>query len=219
MSKREAWLMARIYALPAWAIVALNVLGGMVGIGIGFSLFEYDSNNPLFFIGVFIGAINGAILGVTVANRTQALSMEHISGLSLLWAIILGVVYETLVVVCLLPITMIATLASIRYRRAQSVTFLSWMSILGGLALIGEIESFWVIGAIVGLVVGLEFVVLLRPPRHDVTVPESATHYTLELNDQIADDYAHGRLTIGDDGELTESLRDDDPKPDTRESV
>ncbi len=216
-----------IYNLHPLVIIALNVLGGIVGIGVSLSMFDFDPAYPLFnmCIGAGIGAINGAILAVTIARCTGIFSTERLSGVAIVWAVTLGLIFEGNILLacglCLLPFIALVTFLTTLHLPTIAVTLLSWLSIALVFLLlpfIGIDVSLWIKSALAGLIVGIEFVVLLRPPTHRFTAPDGTTRYVLNLNDQIAEDYAQGRLIIGDDGELAESLRDDDPKPDIHKS-
>ncbi len=221
LNSTKRWLRTKIEHLHPLAIVAMNIfMGAIVAEGMLSQLINGTKTIAELGFIVLLGAVYGVTLCITLANRVRVSLLKHTGNFALVWASIFVMLVLSYHIECFIFITINLILGMIGFSimkiptaAAKITLVIHWLTISIILAGFWNQQEplFWQAGVIAGLAVGLEFVAFLNPNALArtvfVPVPEDDI---LDINDPIADDYAHGRLTIGDDGELTEWEKDDE---------
>lgn len=204
-----------ILRLPRWAIVALNALGGMVGIAGSVHIRFGDSNAWL--IGLSIGAFNAAILGITLRNRTHDFSNWRIATIMLVWSMALAMFFSSEGVLIgitasgsLLP-TILITVIAIRPRENSVILFGYTAMVIPGIVLFVVFHEF-IGGALIGALLGLIAVLYVHPQSFRAPLEESEIDVYADIELPFPpESLPFEHYTIGDDGEIVEkTTRHDD---------
>lgn len=201
-----------ILRLPRWSIVALNALGGVVGIAGSVHIRFGDSNAWL--IGLSIGAFNAAILGITLRNRTHDFNYWRIATLMFVWATTLAMIFSGegfFIGFCSLLPTILITAVVIRPFENSVILFGYTAMVIPGIVLFVVFHEF-IGGALIGALLGLIAILYVHPQSFRAPLEESEIDVYADIELPFPpESLPFEHYTIGDDGEIVEkTTRHDD---------